>query len=59
MYEKVVLQLSAPFRKPAWWGPGRLILPDRGSQAHLLEPLDFMLQLHLAGPGIELAQTRG
>lgn len=27
--------------------------------AHLLEPLDLVLQLHLAGPGAELAQGRG
>lgn len=27
--------------------------------AHLLEPLDLVLQLHLAGPGTELAQARG
>lgn len=28
-------------------------------RAHLLEPLDLVLQLHLAGPGTELAQARG
>ena len=32
---------------------------DPSSGAHLLEPLDLMLQLHLAGPGVELAQARG
>lgn len=55
---RLLLQLWAPHRNPPR-GLGPLTRWAEAPGAHLLEPLDLVLQLHLPSPGTELAQARG